>query len=91
MKRTTRTRTVEGGDEGRMKKEGEERVKKTRRREREREREMKAELERRKRRRGEEGGGRREGGDGFGHTASPEEIFMGAHLRALVEENAWNF
>lgn len=83
MKRTTRTRTVEGGDEGRMKKEGEERVKKTRRRERE--------LERRKRRRGEEGGGRRGGGDGFGHTASPEEIFMGAHLRALVEENAWNF
>lgn len=62
-----------------MKKEGEERVKKTRRGGRGRER--KAELERRKRKRGEGGGGRG-GGVGFGHTASPEEIFMGAHLRA---------
>lgn len=62
-----------------MKKEGEERVKKTRRGERGRE--TKAELERRKRKRGEGGGGRG-GGVGFGHTASPEEIFMGAHLRA---------
>lgn len=72
MKRTTRTRAVEGGGR-RMKKEREERVKKTRQRRRERERDEdgigKTETQ-------TEGKERKEGGDGFGHTW-PEEIFMG--------------